>query len=101
MDESVRLKAREYLLRARIYRFCAAAFAVVGGIVFMVLYFRNMGGGGWRDMLKLSTALMILVPFLPAFILSLLSTKAENKFLEIMEDRHAAASTPAVPNKKK
>lgn len=88
MDEKTRLKARELLLRSRIYRFIALVFAAVGLVIFMILYFKYVEGDIINALKKPSLVLIVLIPFLPAFLLSRMAIKAENKFMKILEDQN-------------
>jgi hypothetical protein len=85
LDEKTRLAAREYFLRARVYRILALVFAATGVLVFICLYMNNVGGGSLFDALRRpSTVLIVLLPFLPAYLFSRLSAGAEKKLAEIL-----------------
>src|SRR5690606_12348205 len=85
LDENTRQKARELLLKARIYRFFAAAFAVAGLTVFLVLYFREVEGDFSQALQRPSLVAIILLPFLPAAFLAWLSARLEAKFFALLE----------------
>lgn len=84
MDEKTRLEARELLLRSRIYRVIALVFAAMGLVIFTVLYLKYMQGDILSALKKPSLVLIILIPFLPAFVLSRMAFKAENKFAKLL-----------------
>lgn len=86
MEEKTRLKAREYLLRSRIYRFLAALCALVGLLIFLIFYFKNIEGDIVKALSSVSTAVFLFLPFLPAFVLSWLSMRSESKFLAVMKE---------------
>lgn len=85
MDEETRLKAREMLLRSRIYRFIALVFAALGLVMFLYLYFHRLDGDMMHALSKPGTVLVILLPFLPAAIMSWLAVRAENRFMALLE----------------
>lgn len=74
-------KARELVLKARLLRFFALVFALAGMVVFIVLYFQNVGGTFFSALTNPFIITIILVPFLPAFVLSLLAQRAEREYL--------------------
>ena len=84
MDEETRLKARELLLKARVYKFFAIAFAGVGAVVFISLYFKHIDGHMLSALSRLSTVVMIIVPFLPALLFTFLSGRAEKKLMKTL-----------------
>lgn len=83
-SEDVRKKARELLLKAKVYRFFAAAFAMAGVAVFLILYFKHVEGRLLEALTEPATIGIVLVPFLPAVILSWKASKIESKLLETM-----------------
>lgn len=85
MEEEARLQARELLLRSRIYRFVALVFAAIGLIVFMLLYFKYIEGDIFEALKRPSLILIVIIPFLPAFILSRMALKTESRFVKILE----------------
>lgn len=73
-------KARELVLKARLLRFFALVFALAGMAVFIVLYLRNVGGTFFSALTDPFIITIILVPFLPAAVLSLLAQRAEREY---------------------
>jgi len=98
VDEATRLKAREQLLRARVYRFLALVCAVLGLVMFLSIYFRYVDGDIIGALTRVSTVLMLLLPFLPACVLSWMAVRAERKFMAMLPDLTAPADKSA-PNK--
>lgn len=92
MDERTRLQAREFLLRGRLYRFMALCSVGVGGAVFLLLYFRHIEGHFLESFKNPVTVLIVLLPFLPAFILTRMAVKAEQKFRNILEESASVRS---------
>lgn len=74
-------KARELVLKARIYRICALAFALVGLVVFVALYLRNVEGSFLSSLTNPFIITIIVFPFLPAAVLSILAARLERKYM--------------------
>ena len=87
--------ARSLLIKSRLYRFFALAFAVMGVVVFVTLYFKNIEGHLLEALRNPSIIAIILIPFLPAIVLSLMAQRAEQKFMKLLKPEE----TPA-PSKK-
>ena len=92
MEEKTRLEARELLLRSRLYRFAALIFAIVGIILFLFLYFKYIEGDMYQALQNPKLVLILLIPFLPAFILSRMAIKTEGKFQKIMDEQEDIVS---------
>ncbi|MCM2343923.1 MAG: hypothetical protein NDJ24_05125 [Alphaproteobacteria bacterium] len=95
LQEDVRLKARALLMKAKLYRLMALVFAFTGLAVFTVLYIRNIEGQFFEALQHPVTVTIILVPFLPAIVLSILGQRAEKAFWALIQ----SAETPP-PEKK-
>ena len=93
MDEDTRLKARESLLRSRIYRFTALVFAVLGLVLFVFLFFRYVEGDIMHALKKPSIVLILVLPFLPAAILSRMAVEAEKKLAKLINAGNEASGT--------
>ena len=91
MDEDTRLKARESLLRSRIYRFMALVFAALGLVLFVFLFFRYIEGDILHALKNPAVLLILVVPFLPAVILSGMAVKAEKKLAKLIAPDNEAA----------
>jgi hypothetical protein len=101
-QNKIRREARELLIKTRVYRFFALAFALMGTVIFIFLYFKHLDGRLLEALTDLKTVVMIVVPFLPAAVLAALSAKTESKFYELLHDQSggqksqsAAAPPPA------
>ena len=95
--------ARALLIKSRLYRYFALAFALMGVVIFIFLYFRHIEGNLVQALQSPSIIAIIVVPFLPAFVLSLLAQNLERKFARLgksAEEDHAKAAAPAAPKKK-
>lgn len=78
MGSAVR-KDREMILKARILRWAAVVFAIAGLVVFLILYARNVDGNFFSALTDPFIVAIILVPFLPAAVLSWLARRLERK----------------------
>lgn len=82
--EQKRLLARGLLIKSRLYRFFALAFALTGVVVFITLYMRDVHGHLLEAMHDLSIIGLVLLPFLPAVLLSYLAQKTERQFAALV-----------------
>ena len=87
--------ARKLLMKAKIYRALAIFFALVGIIMVVQSFVTRVDGHFLDAMRNPLTIIMILVPFLPAFVLSLLSQKAEREFARLKPFESAEKATPS------
>ncbi|NCC21734.1 MAG: hypothetical protein EOM26_04630 [Alphaproteobacteria bacterium] len=81
-------------MRSRVYRMAGLLFAAAGLVVFIVLYLQQMDGDLSRAFREPFFVVMLLVPFLPAAFLSIVSRRLERKYLK-MVDQIKAARTQA------
>lgn len=70
------------MLKARLLRFFAFVFACVGIVVFIALYFQNVEGSFLSALTNPFIVTIILVPFLPAAVLSFMASRAERQYLD-------------------
>lgn len=70
------------MLKARILRFFAFIFACVGILVFVVLYIQNVEGTFLSALTNPFVVTIILVPFLPAAVLSFVASRLERQYLD-------------------
>ena len=75
-------KARELVLKARLFRFFSFVFACAGVIVFVALYFQNIQGSFLSALTNPFVITIILVPFLPAAVLSFKASRLERQYLD-------------------
>jgi len=85
MDKTEKQQARELLLQARTYKIMAKIFVVAGLIVFVTLYIKNVEGDLLASLRHPSIVLMLLIPFLPAIVLSWKAQKTEKKLFSILK----------------
>lgn len=90
-----RLKARALLMKSKLYRLMALVFAFTGLAVFTALYVRNIEGHFFEALQNPVVITIILVPFLPAVVLSFLGQRAEKAFWALIQP-----AEPPPPEKK-
>lgn len=91
-EDQIRIQARALLMKSKIYRLLALIFAFTGLAVFVVLYLRNVEGQLFEALRQPVIVAIILVPFLPAIVLSILGQKTEKAFWALMQP--AQSETP-------
>ncbi len=67
------------------YRLFAIFFAVAGVIIFIILYLQNLEGDIGALLRKPAFVIILLVPFLPSVILSMISRHLENKYFQVLD----------------
>ena len=82
-------------MRSRIYRMIAIVCAVVGFVIFTVLYFQKIEGQFEQALAEPRTLLIFVFPFLPAIVLSWLAERAQKRFLDIIHANSDQAAPPA------
>ncbi len=101
MDEATRLKARELLLRSRLYRFIALVFFCLGLALFAFLYYQHVEGDVVAALRRPATVMILLLPFLPAVIFSWMTMRTENRFMKVLEQvKESAQENERGSNKK-
>lgn len=78
---------KESLVKARFYRLFAVLFAIGGLVMFLYLYLDRVEGRLFDALRDPFVVVIILVPFLPAVVLSWLAGKHE-RLLEKAMDHH-------------
>ncbi|MBI1328012.1 MAG: hypothetical protein GC136_10280 [Alphaproteobacteria bacterium] len=79
--------------KAKVLRVLAAGFAIIGLMMFSYLALTKVSGEGLLKLLNPDFILVLLVPFLPAFILSALARKTEKKIVNELAKREKEAAT--------
>lgn len=95
-----RLLARSLLIKSRLYRLFALAFALMGVVIFVYLYFQHVEGQLFQALRDPFTIAIILIPFLPAVVLSLMAQKLEQKFKALGKPAESPAKSSTEPKKK-
>lgn len=80
-------KLREQILKARLYRLFAFMFAGIGLILFIFMYFQNIEGNLLQAFQNPLNIGIFVIPFLPAFVLSLRASSLEKKVFDVLEGK--------------
>lgn len=80
-------------------RVFAVVTAIVGLIIFTILYFKVIEGRLQEALSEPRTILIILIPFLPAVVISFLAERARSKFIDFIQT--STGATPSADEKKK
>lgn len=96
--------ARKLLMKAKLYRASALFFAITGILLFIQMFVTKIQGHFLDAMRDPFTILIILIPFLPAIVLSIMAQKAEREFAALKpfekSGDKSADPTPQKPAKK-
>ncbi len=84
MQDTDKKQARELLIKAKVYRILAGIFAVVGVLIFLMLYFNYYGDDVAASIKDPMLIFLLLFPFLPAVILSLKAKKADKALSKLL-----------------
>ncbi len=79
---SLEPKARELLIKSRVYRVLGLVFAVVGLAVFFVTFMRHVEGAFFSSLTNPFVVTMIIFPFLPAAVLSFLAGRLDREYMK-------------------
>lgn len=82
--------ARKLLMKSKLYRAAAILFAIMGVIMLINFYLSKIDGRFVEAMSNPYTIVMLLIPFLPTFVMSLLAQKAERQFAALKPYEGAA-----------
>jgi O-antigen/teichoic acid export membrane protein len=78
-------QARELYLKSKIYRFFAILFAGVGLLVFANIYFVFSDGNFFKAISDPFFIVLIIFPFVPTIILSMMATRYERKLADFFK----------------
>ncbi len=67
-------------MKSKLYRASALFFAVMGVVILIQTFLSHIDGHFMEAMKKPATIVLIVMPFLPAVVLSLMAQKAERDF---------------------
>ncbi|MBP7721843.1 MAG: hypothetical protein KA155_04835 [Alphaproteobacteria bacterium] len=80
-------RAKEYLIKSKLYRFLALVFACLGVLLFCYTYFEQSEGGNIFNLLRNPVSIVFLIfPFVPAIALSVMARRAERKLSEFLKE---------------
>lgn len=80
-----RKELRAVLIKARMYRLASILFALMGVVVFAVIFFQNMQGDLLNALRDPTFVVIVAFPFLPAAVLSWLAARMEKKLARLLE----------------
>ena len=84
MDDNInKLEARKLLIQSRLYKYSAFVFAFFGFALFSYLYSQKFTDGVWAAFRDPLIIFVIIVPFIPAIVLSWLSRRLEIKLKKV------------------
>ena len=69
------------------FRFFALFFAVIGLGIFIILYLQNIDGQLLTALTEPRTLWMVLMPFLPAVLLSYIAEKTSEEFFDTIKGK--------------
>lgn len=75
-------EARILLMKAKIFRILAGIFALAGLLVFIILYMQNVDGAFLSSLTNPFIIVIILIPFLPAAVLSFRASRMEKEYMK-------------------
>ena len=77
--------ARQLVLKSRLYRLIGLLFAVVGLVIFLIIFSHAFKGNFLHAAKDPFILLIVLLPFLPACVLAWMSSSLEKKALSKLE----------------
>lgn len=89
------------LIRSRVLRVFAFITAFVGLIIFTVLYFKVIEGRLQEALSDPRTIAIVLMPFLPAVVISIIAERARAKFIDFIQTSVGGEAKPPAEAKKK
>lgn len=83
-------------MKAKLYRLMAIIFAMVGTVMFLTLYFKNVDGNIIGALKRPLLLCVMIIPFLPAILLARWADKSRKALLALTaKPQDAAAPAPA------
>lgn len=79
-------KARELLIAAKIFQFCADIFAVFGIFLFAYIYFTNFRDNPFAALQSPYFVVTVLMPFIPAAAMAYIASKKRSKLRALLEE---------------
>ena len=80
-------KGRELVLKARLLRLFGLIFGIAGLCVFLVLYVQNIEGTFFSALTNPFIITIVIIPFLPAVVLSWIARRVERKYIDTYLDK--------------
>lgn len=86
------LTQKQIFIKAKFYRFMATAFAITGLILFAFNYFQFSSGDFFYALSQPDFIVIILMPFIPAALLSWMAMRLEKKTEKMDKQRKGKTS---------
>jgi hypothetical protein len=84
-------KARELLIAAKIFQFCADIFAIFGLFLFAYIYFTNFKDNPFAALQSPYFVVTVLIPFIPAAAMSFIASKKRSQLRALLEENDKSA----------
>lgn len=82
---------RALFIKSKFYRIAALIFAVCGVAVFGFMYYYTTNGNALKVLENPYIIVILVIPFLPAVILSWQATRNEKKLMALLESQKDAS----------
>ena len=89
MQDSDKKLALELLIKAKVYRVVAGAFALVGLVIFIFIYMQFYQGDYMKALHDPFIIVLVIFPFAPSIFFSLNTKKAERQLHKIIAANQA------------
>lgn len=89
-----RKKARELLIKSKFYQHVAVFFAIVGLLVFVVLYNKSYDGNIFLAISHPEFIAIVLIPFIPAAFVARMSARYRRQLNDLIESDAGDAKSP-------
>jgi len=90
-----RQQTRELLIKAKVYKILASVFALVGLVLFIFIYAHQYEGDIAIALKEPVIIVAIIVPLLPAIVLSIIAAKVEKQFMNIYAELEKSKGAPS------
>lgn len=80
-------EVKDMIITAKVLRFCADLFAILGVIMFGFLYYNNYHGNGLNALHDPFFVVTVLMPFIPAAILAWQASKKRKQIRALLEQQ--------------
>ena len=96
-----RQQARELLIKAKVYKILASVFALVGLALFIFIYAHQYEGNIAMAVKEPVIVIAIVMPLLPAIVLSIIASKVEKQFMNVYAELEKSRGAPSDKAEKK
>ena len=84
-------EVKNLIITAKVLRFCADLFAILGVVMFGFLYYNNYEGNGLAALHDPFFVVTVLVPFIPAAILAWQVSKKRKQIRALLEQQQKSS----------